>query len=108
MTIHVDSADFGKRMTELVAAAIRGETVVLDEAGRPQVQLVRMNAAADETLDAIRTRRSAAFGIWSTAFDGFDTSIAALKADHADPDERFRRKFGTPDRYPRADLDGRR
>ena len=97
MTIHVNSADFGERMTELVAAAIRGETVVLDEKGRPRVRLVPMSAPVAETMEAVRAKRLSAFGIWSQAFDGFDTSIAALKADHADPDERFRTKFGTPD-----------
>lgn len=96
MTMHVNIGEAKTRLSELVAAAVRGEEVVLDKAGEPQVRLVRVR---DEAADRAQTaaKRQKALGLWRDAFEGFDTSIAALKADHADPDERFRRKFGLPD-----------
>ena len=96
MGIHVNIGEAKTRLSALVAAAMRGETVILSKAGEPQVRLVPVvDQAAD--LEQVAAKRRAAMGMWRDAFDGFDTSIAALKADHSDPDERFRRKFRPAD-----------
>ncbi len=96
MTIHVNIGEAKTRLSALVAAALRGDTVILSKAGEPQVRLVPVvNEAAD--VERIAAKRRAAMGMWKTEFEGFDTSIAALKNDHGDPDERFRRKFGPAD-----------
>ena len=97
MTLHVNIGEAKTRLSELVAAAVRGQDIVLDKAGEPQVRLVPIGLSQTADRDAIAMRRTAAFGMWKDAFDGYDTSIAALKADRADADERFRRKFGSPD-----------
>lgn len=96
MTIRVNIGEAKTRLSELVAAAVRGEDVVLAKAGEPQVRLVRVIDMEAERVRIVEKRR-AAMGIWKEAFEGFDTSVAALKADRGDPDERFRRKFGPPD-----------
>ena len=96
MGIHVNIGEAKTRLSALVAAAMRGETVILSKAGEPQVRLVPVvDEAADLELTA--AKRKSAMGMWREAFEGFDTSIAALKAGHSDADERFRRKFGPVD-----------
>ena len=96
MAMHVNIGEAKTRLSELVAAAVRGEDVVLAKAGTPQVRLVPvMEDGADR--ERIAAKRRSLIGIWRDAFDGYDTRLATLKADNADPDERFRRKFGPPD-----------
>ena len=85
------------RLSELVAAALRGEEVVLAKAGTPQVRLVPVEEARAAELQKIAEKRKAAFGMWKDALDGYDLSIEALKADRVDEDERLRRKFGLSD-----------
>ena len=97
MATHVNIGEAKTRLSQLVASAVRGEDVVLDRAGQPQVRLVPVVTAEQAEVERRAAKRQSAFGIWKNAFEGFDTSLAALKADHADPDERFRRKFGPPD-----------
>ena len=97
MATHVNIGEAKTRLSQLVAAAVGGEEVILDRAGQPQVRLVPVETAERAEVERRGAKRQAAFGIWKDAFEGFDTSLAALKADHADPDERFRRKFGPAD-----------
>lgn len=96
MTIHVNIGEAKTRLSELVAAAIRGEEVVLDKAGAPQVRLVPLESAAAAERQRIAGKRAAAIGIWKAEMAGYDLSIEALKADRSDPEERERRKFGPP------------
>ena len=82
------------RLSELVAAAVRGEEVVLQKAGRPLVRLVPLEEAGRAGREAIARRRVAAIGMFKEAFEGYDLSLEALKADRPDPDERERRALG--------------
>jgi prevent-host-death family protein len=97
MTIHVNIGEAKTRLSELVAKALRGEDVVLDKAGNPQVKLVPVGSARELAREEIAARRRAAFGMYNKAFSGLDLSIEAIKAERGDPDDNFRRKFG-PDR----------
>lgn len=90
MTIHVNIGEAKTRLSELVAAAVRGETVVLDKAGAPQVRLVPVDEVAAAEREARLARRRAAMGMFSEAFRGHDLSIEALKQDR-DPDRRERK-----------------
>ncbi len=94
MTIHVNIGQAKTRLSELVAAAIRGEEVVLQKAGKPQVKLVPVEDASSAEREAIAKRRKAAFGMFKEAFEGHDISLEALKADRPDPHERERRALG--------------
>jgi prevent-host-death family protein len=95
--MHVNIGEAKTRLSELVAAAVRGQDIVLDKAGEPQVRLVPVAASQAADHGVIAARRAAAFGMWKDAFHGFDTSLSALKADHADPDARFGRLLGPAD-----------
>jgi prevent-host-death family protein len=65
MTIHVNIGEAKTRLSELVAAAVRGEEVVLSKAGEPQVRLVAVPKTPEaEELERRRQRRLSAFGMW--------------------------------------------
>lgn len=82
------------RLSQLVAAALRGEEVVLQKAGLPQVRLVPVEEASRAEREAIARRRVASIGKFKDAFAGMDLSLEALKADRPDPDKRERRALG--------------
>lgn len=94
MAIHVNIGEAKTRLSELVAAALRGEEVVLQKAGKPQVRLVALEEASRAERIAIARKRMAAIGKFRKEFEGYDLSIEALKADRPDPDDRERRTLG--------------
>lgn len=94
MSINVNIGEAKDRLSELVAAALRGEDVVLQRAGQPKVRLVPVEDADWAEKVAIAKRRTAAFGMFKQEFEGYDLSLEALKADRPDPDERERRALG--------------
>jgi prevent-host-death family protein len=73
MTIHVNIGEAKTRLSQLVAAALRGEEVVLQKAGQPQVRLVPVDDASRAEREAIAKRRVAAIG-----FAGADGPAAEL------------------------------
>ena len=97
MTIHVNIGEAKTRLSALVAAAVRGEEVVLSRAGEPQVRLTPLAGAVDEEAQRIARQREAAIGMYDGPAPNPDLDLRALKSDRADPDERYRLKL--------ADLD---
>lgn len=96
MTIHVNIGEAKTRLSELVAAALRGEEVILQKAGVPQARIEPLESAVQSSRDEIARKRKAAFGMYRDAFAGMDLSPEALKADRVaiDDEDRMRRKFG--------------
>jgi antitoxin (DNA-binding transcriptional repressor) of toxin-antitoxin stability system len=94
MTIHVNIGQAKTRLSELLAAALRGEEVVLQKAGVPKARLVALPEAEQARREEIAAKRKAAFGMFREQARDYDHSLEALKADRGDSDERFRRKFG--------------
>ena len=68
MTIHVNIGEAKTRLSELIKAALRGEDVVLNKAGRPVARLVPDEAARELELEAIRAQREAAIGAWAEEY----------------------------------------
>ncbi|HEX8363910.1 MAG TPA: type II toxin-antitoxin system prevent-host-death family antitoxin [Allosphingosinicella sp.] len=62
MTIHVNIGEAKTRLSQLVAAALRGEEVVLQKAGLPQVRLVPVADASRAEREAIARRRVESIG----------------------------------------------
>lgn len=62
MTIHVNIGEAKTRLSELLAAAKRGEEVVINRNGKPDVRLVPVEP--DARLKEIAEKRRAAFGMW--------------------------------------------
>lgn len=58
--MHVNIGEAKSQLSKLVAAALRGEKVILDRAGEPQVELVPVNE--DRASRALREKRSAWIG----------------------------------------------
>lgn len=97
MTIHVNIGDAKTRLSQLVAAAIRGEEVVLDKAGAPQVRLVPVEQGNALALETRAARRRAAIGMFAGQGDGLDLSLEALKGARRDADRRYGRKLDAAD-----------
>lgn len=89
MTLHVNISEAKTRLSELVAAAVRGEDIVLDKAGVPQVKLVPVAEVEEARRKHIAAQRKAAFGMFRNQAQGYDHSLEALKAERGDSDERF-------------------
>ena len=68
MTIHVDIDHAKTRLSELIAAVRRGEEVVLDEAGKPQVKLVPVADAESTRREQLAAKRAAGLGIWADKY----------------------------------------
>lgn len=94
MTIHVNIGEAKARFSELCAAALRGEEVIVQKAGVAKLKLVPIEEADRLSREEIARRRVAAIGMFRKQFAGYDLSPEALKAGRGDPEERFRRKFG--------------
>ena len=60
MTIHVNIGEAKTQLSKLVAAVLRGERVILDRAGEPQVELVPVDR--DHASAAIYEQRMAWMG----------------------------------------------
>ena len=98
MTINVNIGEAKTRLSQLVAAALRGEDVVLQKAGEPKVRLVPIPEAAVQEAQARAARRAAAIGFAHAKYahlppEAFDVPPAATDEDL---DERQRRKFDAP------------
>lgn len=98
MTLHVDIGDAKTRLSELVAAAVCGEEVVLDKAGSTQVRLVPVEQIDATAREARAAKRRSAIGMYADRCAGLDLDIEALKSNRMDSDERYERKLGVADR----------
>ena len=99
MTKHVNIGEAKTRLSELVAAAMRGEEVILDKAGAPQVKLVPVAEAEKARREELAARRKAAFGMYADKYrhlHGSDALDVPPSMTDEELDERFQHKFGTP------------
>lgn len=97
MTLHVNIGEAKTRLSELVAAAVRGEDVVLDKAGTPQVRLVPMGQIAADDRETRGARRRAAIGMFKHLVGDIDIDVKRIKAEDAEYQAALRRKYGDPD-----------
>lgn len=97
MTTHVNIGEARTRLSELVAAAVRGEEVVLDKAGTPQVKLTPVSDIVAEDAKRVARQRAVAIGMCDGDDQDPALSLRNLKSDRTDPDERDRLKFGDLD-----------
>lgn len=70
MTIHVNIGEAKTQLSKLIAAAKRGEEVVITRAGQPEVRLVP--ADPDQRLKEIAEKRRKAFGMWKGKIPDID------------------------------------
>lgn len=87
MTIHVNIGQAKTRLSELIAAARRGEDVVIAHAGKPAVKLVPV--APEDDWAAIIARRKAFFGsVPNAGGDAIDWSVPTFTDEELDSFEK--------------------
>ncbi len=96
MTKHFNVGEAKAQLSKLIAAAVRGEDVVIDRAGVPTVKMVALDTAIDSNASQRRARREAFIEQWKHSFDGVDTSVEGLKA-HRDYSAWRRKAYGMDD-----------
>jgi prevent-host-death family protein len=97
MGIHVNIAEAKARLSELVAASLRGETVTLQRAGKPLARIVALPEAEAEERRKIGERRRAAFGMYKDRVGDREIDVKALKLTDEEQEAEYRRKFGAAD-----------
>ena len=93
MTIHVNIGEAKTRLSQLIAAALKGEEVVVDKDGKPQVRLVALPEATEAERERIIAKRRAFVGRWAEALKDVDTSPEAIRAERQYSEER-RKLYG--------------
>ena len=93
MTRHFNIGEAKAKLSQLIAAALRGEDVVIDHHGKPQVRLVPVAEASEQERARKGSKRREFFGSWAKAFEGHSTDIGPSMSDE-DVEERWLRKFG--------------
>jgi antitoxin (DNA-binding transcriptional repressor) of toxin-antitoxin stability system len=96
MTIHVNIGEAKTRLSELVAAALRGEEVILQKAGAPVVTLVPNVEALAIEREVRAAKRKAAFGCLAEKYAGYPPEAFDVPPSMTDEEleERYTRKFG--------------
>jgi prevent-host-death family protein len=98
MSINVNMHEAKSRLSELVAAALRGEDVVLARAGKPVVRLVPTSPVG-LTPEQITAKRVAAFGKYAEKYrqlHGTDALTVPPSMTDEEVEQRFQRKFASP------------
>lgn len=96
MTIHVNIGEAKTRLSELVAAAERGEEVVIARAGKDVVRLVVTQASADRAQTARKAAVRAWMGRHRSAFPEEALDLALEPAFTAEELDRFEAKLIPP------------
>lgn len=94
MTIQVNIAEAKARLSELVAASLKGEDVVLSRAGVPQARIVPMAEAEAAMIEARAAKRRAAFAKYRKLAKGDGMPIEVFQNLYPDPDAEYERQFG--------------
>lgn len=97
MTIHVSVVDATTQLSELVAAAVRGEEVVLGNGGTPQVRLVPVEQLEALMVEARAASRRSAIGMFKHLVGDRDIDVARIKREDAEYQAAIRRKYGAAD-----------
>lgn len=93
MTIHVNIGEAKTRLSQLIAAALRGEEVVVDHNGEPKVRLVPIETVDDAARERRAAKRRAFIGSWAKEFEGYSTDFGPSMTDE-EVEERWNRKLG--------------
>jgi prevent-host-death family protein len=98
MTIHFNIGEAKAQLSKLVDAALRGEDVVLDKAGKPKVRLVPVPEAVALEREARAAKRRAALGFAREKYKHLPPEAFDVPPSMTDEEieERFNRKFGAP------------
>lgn len=74
MTLHFNVGEAKARLSQLIAAVRRGEDVVIDHDGKPQVRLVMVEEASEAESKRLADQRRAFIGKYAKDFEGLDVT----------------------------------
>ncbi len=74
MTLHFNVGEAKAKLSQLIAAVRRGEDVVIDHDGKPQVRLVLVEAAEQAERERLIAKRRAFIGKYAKEFAGIDVT----------------------------------
>ena len=94
MTLHFNVGEAKAKLSQLIAAVRRGEDVVIDHDGKPQVRLVKIDGENDETRVHRAAKRASARGMWAEAFRGWEETDIGPSMTDDEVETRWKRKFG--------------
>lgn len=94
MTMHVNVGEAKTRLSELLAAAARGEEIVVNKAGVPYATLVPRPEALALEREARAAKRKAAFGCLANEYKDVPPFEIMPSMTDEEIEERFKRKFG--------------
>ena len=96
MTIHVNIGEAKTRLSELIAAAVAGEEVILDKAGEPQVRLAPVRDTEEAARAEVARRRKEALGRWKNKYAHLTEEELTVPDSMTDEElkERWQRKLG--------------
>ncbi len=89
MRIEVNIGEAKARFSELCAAALRGEEVILKKAGVPQLRLAPLEEAQLAEQKRIAAKRKAAFAKARANYGGHDLPIEAFQNLYPDYERKF-------------------
>lgn len=93
MTIHVNIGEAKTRLSKLIAAVRRGEDVVIDHDGKPQVRLVAVEQAVDAERQRLADQRRAFIGKYAKDFEGLNVTPEWVREQRKYSEER-RKLYG--------------
>ena len=64
MGIHVNIGEAKNRLSELIAASLRGEEVILSKAGKPVARILALEEAVDAEKERLVAERKAKWDAW--------------------------------------------
>ncbi len=94
MTLHFNIGEAKAKLSQLIAAARRGEDVVIDHDGKPQVRLVLVEEASAAERERLAVKRRSAFGMWAKEFEGWQGTDIGPSMTDDEVEARWQRKFG--------------
>lgn len=97
MSIHVNIGEAKDRLSQLIAAAKRGEEVIIARAGKPEVRLTVVEASADAAREAKAAQLRAVLGSFKGRLDmDIDwTAPSMTEDDVTEWDVREAERYGT-------------
>jgi len=93
MTLHFNVGEAKAKLSQLIAAVRRGEDVVIDHDGKPQVRLVLVEEAGAAERERLIAKRRAFIGKYAKDFEGLDVTPEWIREQREYSEER-RKLYG--------------
>jgi prevent-host-death family protein len=79
MTMHFNIGEAKAKLSQLIAAVRRGEDVVIDHDGQPQVRLVLVDDASEIERQRVIAKRKSFFGAFKSELAGLDITPESIR-----------------------------